>query len=645
MNKISVVFVAILLAIAIPVTALAESKTKDLFTIDRTYHMAVSILFDQEKPAVSFTAPDGTVIDGTSLRSDSGDDWVQYYIPDADAGTWKITYDQKSNSKFEVNYSSYMDSIAIDDFWFDITDKDNVSAHFTVTGSASEICQWQIYAVVMEDETVVGERLLTEGSAALGDAVNHNVYIGDLVDYPNYHLRLDVWQKNGVEEVYDTRIAADTVAASGHTSGDAIDDFRVELNVADGDLLIDWGEWTRYGDYLVAVFDDAVSLTEPFYYTEITDGRTQAEALFDPGVDTLRIEIIEKNNGNNTPANSKTISINNGVKITAPASGLTNAFQTRIEYDVPRDITAEVIVNGKSETVNLSGTGNFSINLPDAYNEAELRYSLADPNVIYIVKFDVIIDIIPPVLRLPENKTAIRVDTKEYILAGVTEADAVLQINGETGVVNADGTFIHNISLAAGENLIKVTATDRAGNVTAQDVIITRTGGVNSGTVSSGGGFWDTVTRYLPLIISFIISISLLLTKRIVSKGYCKTNNKRLYILRSVRNTAIIIGSACFAAGSYFLWKYITLNKLSESEDYFILAQNSIDEAYTALQDTIFCIQMLKYTGIGICCCLVMIIISGLIIKTAVPKYVCPDCGTKHTKPVKFCGKCGGNMP
>lgn len=691
-----------ILIIAMPGVAYAASETKDLFTLEESYHMAVSILFDKEMPDVSFTAPDGAVIAGTSLRYESGDDWVQYYIPHAAVGSWKITYDQKSNTEFEIHYSSYMEPVIISSFVVETNSDNNdsrIPVQFAVDGDNTDSYQWQIYAVVTENDSVVGEKMLDEGSASFGEAVDLEVYVGDLADYADYRLRLDVWQRTGVEEAYDSRVSDVAFEISGHTSGDAIEDFYVELNRKEGELLIDWNAWARGGDYLVAVFDLAQSSTEPIYYTEVTDSSNQTEALFDPVTEMIRIDLTGRRGSQNMPVRSKTITIDNGVVINPVIGELTNSSQARIEYTVPRNITAEVIVNGSSETVNLSGTGSFSLNLPENYNEAELRYSLDDENVVYVETFQAIVDNIPPVLRLPENKTALRVDYDEYVLAGVTEAETVINVNNEAVAVNDDGTFIHTVSLTDGENILNVTATDRAGNVTAQDVVINRVNGGNDLSDDNSVGWLRFVRRFMPFIISLVSSLILLLTILLLSKGYGKTAYKKLYILRTVRNISITVGISGFMAACYFLWKHLTLSRLSKSKEYFILAQQSIDEAYEVLQDAAFALHMLKILGIIIGSCLLLAVLSRLLIKygehrvkdaprpdetdrgaeeplpaeaiteeiqaeaeeaeeapivseeqgdesiSPVPqepkKFICPSCGTMYDKPVKFCGKCG----
>lgn len=616
-KRISLLLIVFILFISLPLIAVATSETKELFTLDRPYNMAVSILFDREMPVVSFIAPDSSVIESTTLRYDSGDDWVQFYIPNAMAGTWKITYDKKSNTLFEINYSSYMNPIAIDEFAFESMDNNRISTHFIVDGEADNSYQWRIFAVICKNGSVVGEKMLAEGSASLGKEVACDVYIGDLADYANYRLRLDVWQRDGVEEVYDSRMADGTFSVIGNTTDPAIEDFRTELNITDGNLLVDWEEWSIYTEYIVAVFNYDVSKTEPFYFTEITDGRTWFEALFDPAAASIQIEITGRKDGKNSLTKSKTIKIDNGVRLTAQTSGLTNASQVRIDYEVPQNMSVDIVVNGKTDTVNLNGTGSFSVKMPDSYNEVEMRYSLTDKNVIYVVKFDVTVDSTPPILRLPENKAAIRVDKDEYVLAGVTEPGAVLQVGAETVNVQPDGTFLHTIALSKGENIIKVKAIDGAGNVTAHDVIIIRVNNTDSASDSESGegGFWNKLKNYIPLIGSFLVSIILVCIVLLFSREFARTKNRALYLLHAARNVMTVLGALSLLAEGYFLGKYLALRKFSNSEDFFDLASKSIDEAYVVLENTTFYIQMLKYFGLGIVCCVIAVVILVLVIK------------------------------
>ena len=276
-----------------------------------------------------------------------------------------------------------------------------------------------------------------------------------------------------------------------------------------------------------------------------------------------------------------------------------------------------------------------------------------------------------------------------------------MNVFGSEVTVNADGTFVHTISLSSGENSIKVTVTDVAGNVTAQDVIISR---INDMYIESNnnGDVYHIIRNYLPLILSFVVSIALLVTIILVRCGYGKTTNKLQYILRTIRNISIIFGALLLCGGGYYLWRYMSLRKLSSGEGYFAIAQESIDKAFQVLKDMEWYGQLLKYIGpaIGICVLLTVILnkaikvnknrnnktiispeesrVTDLSIETLTEtsseistdgttiitepdstspdvttksitttdqiEHICRKCGAKYDNPVNFCEKCGEPM-
>jgi len=218
-----------------------------------------------------------------------------------------------------------------------------------------------------------------------------------LADYGNYRLRLDVWEKVGVQEIFDSIISNETFAISGHTSGEIPPEFYTEVNLTEGIILIDWTQIAKRGDYIVAIFDDSVSIDEPFYFVEVVDGSTSTEALFDPNTKELRIDFTHRQAGINSQTLSKKIPIGDrGVNITTTTSEYTNSSQATIEYRVSKGIIAELVVNGEIDKVNLKDDDRFSVNLPETYNEVEVRYSIDDPLVKYLVKFQFIVDNSPP---------------------------------------------------------------------------------------------------------------------------------------------------------------------------------------------------------------------------------------------------------
>lgn len=674
-KRLSAIAVFIITMLSITLVVSAASETKDIFTLDSTYNMAVSILFDKEMPVVSFTAPDGTIFNDSSLRSDSGEDWVQYYIPKAMPGTWQITYDKLSNTRFDVHYSSYMNAISISEFTIGTVNQGYIPAKFLVQSEEAGAYQYQIYAVITDDNgAVVGEKLLTEGSANPGEIVERDISIRDLQNYSEYKLRLDVWQKEGVEESYDSSIAENSFSVSGGSSYESIEDFRTEVNLTEGVITIDWQEWADYGvDYIVAVFDESVSKTEPIYFREIAGGETHATALFDPAsTDSLRVDLTSRRGPTLSETKSKTLKVDTGVKFSWTEDQLGNSQQEVVSYDTPQNIMAEVTVNEKTGKVNLSGTGEFSLELAENYNEIYIRYTLDDPNTIYLLYFEKVVDNIPPILRLPENKSAIRVDDAEYVLAGVTEPNAVVNVGGEEVSVNQDGTFVHKIGLKYGENIIPVTATDAAGNITAQDIIIIRSSQAMAASTNDNG-FWGKALRYLPMILSFIGSVILIALGYILTKIYDKNKeiSKPFAVVSLLRNVFLVLSILSTLATGFMVYKYFTINSIINSEKMFEAANDSITEAFKLMEDFALYKKWLV-KGIIVTLITLALFVGCMYMARMLKKRVteqdhqvdhdrkedtvqkpeesspktlsCPSCGAGYDEPVKFCGKCGTKL-
>jgi hypothetical protein len=436
---------------------------------------------------------------------------------------------------------------------------------------------------------------MASGHAETGAVVSVGISIRELFDYSNYRLRLDVSYQCGTEAMLSSAIAPGSFAVSGHAQGDVIPEFRTEVDLNSGVLLVDWGRTAQPGDYLIAVFYGTEELDEPFFLTEITDGRTSAEVLFDPDAGSLRVELTLRVSGLASPTQARVIPVvDNGTAIRIYPGSMIVSSQVFLEYELLEPITAEITVNGDLSVTDLSGRGRFSVGLLEAHNEVEIRYRLSDPLDVYIVRFHFAVDRTPPVLRLPEHRAAINVDAQDFVIAGVTEPGAALYIAGAAVPVNEDGTFVHMVGLDIGENVIRVTSTDQAGNVASQDVIIIRVSNLPAGPEVIDGT-WDTIRRYLPLAISFSAATAVFIAVLAISRGYDKADNRRLYILGAMRTVSIVLGVFMFCGIGYFSWQYATLRSLSVSDELFAVARESVDVAYDLLAEVELHIRLVIY--------------------------------------------------
>lgn len=566
-------------ALSLPAYAAAAEETKELFTIDREYNMTVSVVYDAAEPAVSFTAPNGTVIRGGSLRAERGEGYVVYYLDKAAPGTWLITYDKGENTVFEVVYASYTEPVTIGGLTVGEVNGSYLDYTYTVSSDGGGYLDFKLFAVITDASgAAIGERELDSWrDYDSGNPVQRSVYVGGLSDYSQYRLRLDVSMQNGVEEVYDSKVSDQTFAVSTGSAPAAVANVRAAVNVRDGGLTLDWSEWAvRNGEYIVAVFQGAAE--EPLYFAE-TSG-TDAHALFDAAGGSLRVELSYRDNGKTSATLTKTIPVPAGEPIRVTTPELTNSAQAVVEYNLTGGSSGYVSVNGREERLNLSGAGTFSVLLPEERNVILVGcYAPGDEYISYGAEYTVTVDGVPPTLRLPENKTALRVNAAEFTLAGVTEPGATVSVGEQTVTADETGAFVCAVALADGENIIRISVSDAAGNITSQSVVITRAKSADAEKTSA----FSRILKYIPLAVSVAGSAAVLVAVLVITKRFGAAADKKLFTVKTVFAVSVAASAILAVVFGIMLAKYLSLKNLLSGEEYFDLAAKSIDEAFEAI--------------------------------------------------------------
>ncbi len=81
----------------------SDELTKPIFNLDRASNMAVTISFDGEEPAVTFTDPNGEIIAGSEYTADHRIGSACYYVENAEPGQWLVSCDKP----FAVDWQPY----------------------------------------------------------------------------------------------------------------------------------------------------------------------------------------------------------------------------------------------------------------------------------------------------------------------------------------------------------------------------------------------------------------------------------------------------------------------------------------------------------------------------------------------------------
>lgn len=151
----------------------------------------------------------------------------------------------------------------------------------------------------------------------------------------------------------------------------------------------------------------------------------------------------------------------------------TNSAKIAISGFAEPGTTLEVFLNGKSlKEILLGNDGQFSLPdvlLTEGENKITATAKDAAGNISQPTEPLVIIyKRTPPALEIsqPQEGENFSGEKKEAKINGLTEGDATITINGRQVLVRNDGTFTYLLPLIPGDNLIKIIATDIAGNQT-----------------------------------------------------------------------------------------------------------------------------------------------------------------------------------
>ena len=89
--------------------------------------------------------------------------------------------------------------------------------------------------------------------------------------------------------------------------------------------------------------------------------------------------------------------------------------------------------------------------------------------------YTVVFDDQPPVLTItaPKDGDQYFDNEREIVIAGETDEDANVRVNGYVVTVDTEGNFVKRMQLVEGENQIEVKAFDEAGNETVESVSVT----------------------------------------------------------------------------------------------------------------------------------------------------------------------------
>jgi len=135
---------------------------------------------------------------------------------------------------------------------------------------------------------------------------------------------------------------------------------------------------------------------------------------------------------------------------------------------------AKITASGGLGQAEGDGTLRIDIGLEEGTNTITFTVEDDAGNAASPVTYRIVLDTTPPEINVDDPIGEVKTKETNYRLRGRTEEGSILMIDGESVMVNSDGTFTVQVDLVVGENVFHLEATDGVGLVSTSDIIITR---------------------------------------------------------------------------------------------------------------------------------------------------------------------------
>jgi len=182
-------------------------ESRDIFTLHDNYNMTVVVVFDEEPPIVRFITPEGYYVDMNNIRYRPGSNFIQYFLPNATPGVWRMAYDPLTNTEISTPYSVYMNHIFVRNF--DATSErdtnGNITVSFDVSADDSGKFNYELHAVfIATDNSISDKILLIEGYGMLNEYITLSVGTEDIQGMGGFMLYLTTYVQHGQAAIRDS---------------------------------------------------------------------------------------------------------------------------------------------------------------------------------------------------------------------------------------------------------------------------------------------------------------------------------------------------------------------------------------------------------------------------------------------------------
>jgi len=469
---ITLLLTAVMLtASAVPI--FAEKKTEDVVYVDREKDIVFWVTFDVEEPKIVFIAPNDDKFDPAKKADNTetvrNGNNLYYVVKGAESGQWKMEYDQGKNTEIEVTVHDYTSGLYIEEFTIGEVVDDRIDVTFLVNGN--EEGKWYNYRLsAVIDENGMEKELRTD-SSRLGDEETETLSLSSLSSYSAYMIKLYVWYTEDDMDIFDMAFS-ETFSYTNAEADANKQDFALRVLPEDMLLYVSWIEvpW-NVESMLIAVFENGD--TEPVMFDEYNPHEhSSVQLAYSPDCTEVAVEVTAKVNGINAAPVRKTFDPSDfGISI--PQGETFNSLTLPIEYKSLSTQPVVVSVNQNATDLVFDGDGQVNLTLGDDWNDLLISYT-TEENITWEINKSIFVDRIAPILEMSRDYDGITVKEETITISGTAKECVTVTINGTEVTLGDSSTFSMDVTLAEGENVITVIASDVAGNESQYTAVIYR---------------------------------------------------------------------------------------------------------------------------------------------------------------------------
>lgn len=613
-----IVFVLLFAEVYHPIEVHAETKNAELITIEEEKDLVVMFSYDKEIVDIVFISPNGVryVDSDKDVETSSGELWKTYRIKNANAGTWKVEYDLKSN--VEIQYSIIEDSAGLWLQYLNVVEqtKDTITLSFLAENAENDGYYNYVISAIQSNND--GNQEITSGSAESGQEETVKVSLSNLTS-GEYMFQVHVYYNDGVGELFDS-LMTDAIPYVNPNTPSKLENMKITVDSSNLNCMMDWklnSDWS-HEEYKIEVLADDVII-----FDSVVDSKTTSiNVIYPKTTSVLETFLYYKKDSIWSDPLIKKVELGNEY-LNVSGDEITSSGQISLEYSTLDEVHLLVTINDDSGEYIISDTGTVTFDLVEGFNSINAFFENKD-GIVYLVDKEIYYDAYPPVISLYDDVNGKHVSTETIDIIGSVDGAQKLLVNESECTIEENGNFCISVDLQQGENVIVIEAIDANGNSSIMSLTIYR------GLASEGKS-----TSFIYLLVSFIVGIFLAGIGFIVSKNKTKKekgkerNHRALCIIFMFIDIALIVAW-------FILYHYTT------SVDFLDYAEKSIDGAIGLM--TMY--RIIMYSSIV---ATIVLALWVIIKKAFLKKKQCSKKEKKQTKKMeteleegyKFCTQCG----